>query len=129
MAYNIRKIRIRTSYSIVETASLLGITRKTCERWIKNKGLKVIEKNVSPLLIMGSDLKNFLKNEITRKKIILKEKELFCLKCRKAVIAKMGSEKIIKTGKRIGKMNKEQFKKTGVCPFCRTKLNKFLGVY
>ena len=108
-------------------ASLLDIDRKTCSRWIK-EGLRVIEKDVSPLLIMGSDLEDFIRKKREKRKIPLKDNELFCMKCHKAVKAKVGSEKIIKTGKRIGKDNLEQFKKIGICEVCGTDINKFLSV-
>ena len=124
--YNINLITSRRSYSINEIASLWGIDRKTCGRWIKYEGLKVIEENTSPLLILGADLIDFIKNQRKKSKVSLKENEFFCVKCHKAVRAKIGSEQTIKTGKRIGKDNREQLKKTGVCEDCDTRLNRFL---
>lgn len=126
--YNTNLITARRSYCVNEIASLLGRDRRTCGRWIKYEGLKTIKENTSPLLIMGYDLINFIKKRREEKKIPLKENEFFCLKCHKAVRAKIGSEQIVKTGKRIGKDNREQLKKTGVCENCETRLNKFLGV-
>ena len=127
--YNSRLIKSRKSYSIKEICSLFGINRKTCHRWLKNEGLRAIEKNVNPLLVMGADLINFLKEKKAKKKVTLKKNEFFCMKCRKSVKAKIGSEATIKTGKRIGKANLEQFKRIGVCGICETKLNRFLKVY
>lgn len=124
--YNVNLITARRSYSVNEIASLFGIDRKTCGRWIKYEGLMVIERNTKPLLIMGADLIDFIKKKREKKKIHLKENEFFCVKCHKAVRAKIGSEQIIKTGKRIGKDNREQLKKTGICDNCNTKLSKFL---
>ena len=126
--HSINKIKLRRSYSITEMASLLDVDRKTCHRWIKYEGLQVIEKNVSPVLVMGLELENFLKSRRLKSKIPIKENEFFCMKCHKAVKAKIGSEQTIKTGKRIGKNNQEQFKKIGVCEICQTQLHKFLGV-
>lgn len=127
--YNIHKIQTRRSYNLTEIASLYSIDRKTCGRWVKNEGLKVIEENVKPILVMGADLKDFITKRKAERKTHLEENESFCLKCRKAVIPKMGSEKIVKTGKRIGKENKEQFQKIGICGVCETETNKYLGVY
>ena len=126
--YNPRLIKSRRSYSIREICSLFGINRKTCHRWLKNEGLRVIEKNVNPLLVMGVDLINFIKKKRTKNKVALRTDEFFCMKCRKPVKTKIGSERTVKTGKKIGKANLEQFKKTGVCEICNTKLNRFLGV-
>ena len=127
--YNHRLIKSKRSYSINEISSLFGVNRRTCNRWLKNEGLKVIEKKVSPLLIMGFDLIIFIKKKKTKNKVALRVNESFCVKCHKATKAKMGSEKIVKTGKKIGKADLEQFKKIGVCRICGTKLNRFLKVY
>ncbi len=126
-SYCFNRIKSRKSYNLTEIARLLSIDRKTCSRWVKDEGLKVIEKNVSPL-VMGADLIDFIKNKREKRKVPVKENQFFCLKCHKAVIAKTGSEQTIKTGKRIGKDNHEQLKKIGVCELCGTKLNKYLGV-
>ncbi len=126
--HSINKIKLRRSYSITEIASLLVVDRKTCHRWIKYEGLRVIEKDVSPVLVMGADLENFIKSQRAKRKIPIKEDEFFCMKCHKAVRAKLGSGKTIKTGKKIGRDNHEQLKKIGVCEICQTQLHKYLGV-
>lgn len=124
--YNLNKITSKRSYNITEMAELLNINRKTCQRWIKDDGLRVIDAFESPILVMGADLIDFIKKKRQKRKILLKDDEFFCAKCHKAAIAKAGSEQIVKTGKRIGKDNHEQLKKTGLCECCGTKLNKFL---
>jgi hypothetical protein len=125
---NLHLIRARKSYTVNEIAGLLAINRKTCTRWIKNEGLRVIEENATPLLVMGRDLIDFIKKKRAKKRTPLKENEYYCMKCRKAVRARTGSEQTIKTGKRIGKNDQEQYKKTGICENCGIGLNKFLGV-
>lgn len=77
---------------------------------------------------MGFDLEDFIKKKRVERKTALKENEFFCMKCHKAVNAKKGSEQIIKTGKKMGKDNHEQLKKTGICEVCGTEINKYLGV-
>ncbi len=124
--YNLRLIKSRRSYNLTEMASLLGIDRKTCHRWIKMDGLKVIEKGVNPLLIIGVDLHSFLKAKREKRRFLLDKSGFFCMKCHKPVKAKTGSEKIVKTGKRIGKNNLEQLKKRGLCEVCNTEVNRFL---
>ena len=126
--YNLNLITRRRSYNINEIASLLGVNRKTCGRWIKEEGLATIEGNTKPFLILGNDLIDFIKKQREKGKILVKENEFLCLKCRKGVKAKAGSKQTIKTGKTIGKDNHELFRKTGVCEFCETKLNKYSGV-
>ena len=63
------------------------------------------------------------------RKTKLSNDEYFCMKCHTAVKAKKGSERIIKTGKTIGRNKKEQLNKIGLCGTCGTALNKFVGVY
>ncbi|MDP2855540.1 MAG: hypothetical protein Q8N90_00235 [bacterium] len=125
--YNLHLIKSRRSYSFSEIGTLLHRNRKTCHRW-ESGGLRVIEKNVNPLLVMGADLIDFLRRKSAKSKIHLEENEFFCCKCHGSVKAKVGSGRTIKTGKRIGKDNREQFKKIGICDVCGTKVNKFLSV-
>ncbi len=127
-SYSINKIKRKRSYSIAEIVSLLGIDRRTCSRWIKDEGLKVIEEHTIPLLVMGVDLEEFIRKKRTERKIPLKKNEFCCFKCHKAVIAKIGSESIVKTGKRIGKENREQFRKIGICEICAGRVTKYLAV-
>ncbi|MFH1319801.1 MAG: hypothetical protein ABII90_04000 [Bacteroidota bacterium] len=126
--YNIHLIKSRRSYSIKDMTTLFNIDRKTCSRWIEYKGLKVMEMIVNPPLVMGSDLKEFIQKQRATRRIRLAEGEYYCLKCHKSVKAKVGSEKTIKTDKKIGKNNSDQYKKIGNCEVCGTRVNRFLGV-
>jgi len=122
--YNTRLITARNGYRIKDIVELYVINKRTCRRWI-DEGLKVVEGNTTSPIIMGKDLIDFLKNKMAKKKTKLKCNEFYCLKCRKAVVAKAGSEEIIKTGKTIGKDNKNLLIKTGVCENCGTRLNRY----
>ena len=126
--YNLHLIKARRSYSINEMASLLRIDRKTCHRWLGRGGLRVIERDVNPLLVMGADLASFIKDARVKRARKLDDNEYFCMKCHKPVEAKEGSETTIKTGKTIGRANLAQLKKIGLCETCGTKLNRFLRV-
>ena len=126
--YNVRLIKSRRSYSMSEIASLLGIDRKTCHRWIKEGGLGVIEEGVNPLLVMGANLIDFLKGRRAKRSVLLGENEFLCMKCHKAVKARVGTERIVKTGKMVGKNNLEQLKRVGACEVCGTTVNVFLRV-
>jgi len=125
--YNLKTITLRRAYTTDEIAHLFGVNRRTCGRWVR-EGLKVVEENKSPLLVLGADLIDFIKKKRGKADTPLKENEFYCFKCREAVRAKIGSEQIIKTGKRTGKDNHEQLRKTGKCENCGTEINKFTGV-
>jgi hypothetical protein len=121
--YNTRLIRQRHSYDLEEIAELLNKDKRTCFRWI-DEGLKVIDADSKPLLVMGNELKRFLEERRNKNKVSLKENEYFCLRCKKAVKAKLGSEQNNTTGKNIGKNNKKQIMKTGLCEVCGGKICK-----
>jgi hypothetical protein len=108
-----------------QIASLFGVDRKTCHRWMKGD-LRVIERGVNPLLVMGADLISFLKTKKEKRKVPLAIDEFFCMKCHKPVKARAGSEEIVKTGKRTGKARLEQLKKIAFCETCGTRLNRLL---
>ncbi|HBB36687.1 MAG: hypothetical protein UX02_C0001G0052 [Candidatus Moranbacteria bacterium GW2011_GWC1_45_18] len=123
--YNTKLIKTRHSYSVQEISNLLGINKKSCFRWTK-VGLKVLDPTAKPLLVMGDDLKEFLDKKRAKNKVELGENEYFCFTCKKAVKAISGSEKIQMTGKKIGKQNRSQQIKTGLCEFCNKKINLFV---
>jgi len=123
--YNTHLIRARDSYRIKDMADLFEINRKTCGRWIRDEGLKTIEGYVSSPLVLGVDLIAFLKNKQESKKTKLKDNEFYCLKCKVAVIAKTGSEKIIDTGKTIGKNDKKLLLRIGICEKCGTIIQRY----
>lgn len=126
--YNIHLIKSRKSYSIKDMTLLLNKDRKTCSRWIERDGLKVMEKGVIPILVMGSDLKEFIQGRRAKRKNPLAEDQYYCLKCHRAVKARAGSEQVVRTGKKIRKTGQDQFKKIGLCELCETKVNRYLRV-
>ena len=124
--YNLNKISTNKGYFISDITALYGVSRKTCEHWIKFEGLKVVDENKRPFLIMGEELRKFIKHKKNKAKKKLKEEEFFCMKCHDAVKAKNGSVQVVKTGKLIGRNNNIQLKKVGFCERCNTKLNRIL---
>lgn len=119
--YKTNLIRRRTAYTLEEIAKLLGKGKRTCFRWIE-EGLAVVEIDAKPLLIMGYELRRFLEEKEKKNKSPMEKDELFCLHCRKPAKAKLGSEQINPTGKRIGKDNREQMMKTALCEVCGGKM-------
>lgn len=125
--YSYRSIKTKESYSPREIAQLFNIDTKTVRRWIEG-GLKVIAEDTNPLLVMGSELKDFIAKMQQKRKVSLSETEFYCVKCQDSRIAKDGSIQIIKTGKTIGKCKADQFLRIGTCKICGTRLNRFLRV-
>lgn len=117
MRYSLAKIRGKTAYTPKEIGELFSIDRKTVFRWIK-EGLPLLDSEKTPRLVMGSDIKVFLKAKREIKKVKLQWNEFYCLRCRKAVLAKRGSENTEKTGKQIGIANREQEMVSAKCKEC-----------
>lgn len=124
MRYNISKIRDKTAYSPQEIANLLEVNRKTVFRWVR-EGLELLDPNKKPRLVMGKALKDFIIAKREAKQVRLNWNEFYCLKCQKAVIAKRASESIEKTGKTIGRHNREQEIIYAKCKECGSAIARF----
>jgi hypothetical protein len=123
--YNPRLLVSRRSYTVEELARLYKRDTKTVFRWLK-QGLEPMERNTKPLLIMGESVRLFFQGQKKRAGLKLKQGEYLCFKCRKAVIAKSGSVSTILTGKKIGKVSRNQECLTGKCNDCGTKVYRLL---
>lgn len=97
------------SYTIKEISTALGIAPKTCFRWIED-GLRIVPESKNPILILGSDLKEFLRRRSLKRKVPLGRNEFYCLTCKRAVFAKRGSIEV------------QKGKKTARCRACNGKL-------
>lgn len=104
------------SYTTEELQPLLHVNKKTIYRWIE-KGLKVVPESKKPLLIRGSDLKEFHKNKDSKKKFTLKKNEFNCLKCKAPRRAKRGSIETFND------------RKTGICSVCNGKMSRTIAPY
>ncbi len=125
MLYHLSKIRSKTAYSTQEVGELLHVNRKTILRWVK-EGLLLIDPTKTPKLIMGSDLAAFIKAKRSRNQVKLNWNEFYCLGCRKAVVAKRGSERSEKTGKCIGSENREQTMIFALCKECSRSVARII---
>lgn len=99
------------SYTIEEICEALGVTPKTCYRWI-GSGLPTIPESKKPILIFGSELKEFIREKRKKRKVSLGRSQFYCLKCRGAVFAKRGTIKVF------------QNRKTAQCRVCNGLLNR-----
>ena len=99
------------SYTIEEICGALGVTSKTCYRWIES-GLPTIPGSKKPILIFGFELKEFIREKRKKRKVPLGRNQFYCLKCRKAVFAKRGTLKVF------------QNRKTAHCRACNGLLNR-----
>ncbi len=126
--YNYRLIYARESYTPSEIARLFNLDKKTIFRWVK-EGLRPIQFHTNPLLIMGSDLKDFIMKRRKARRNSLNNEEFYCFKCKKAVKSKEDKICIVQSDKTIGKNKAKQLIKTGICEYCNGKINKYLKLY
>lgn len=78
--FNPRRAKIHRSYTVEEVARLYGVHKQTVSNWI-NVGLAALASK-RPILIHGSDLREFHDNRRKKQKQKCHPGELFCLKCR-----------------------------------------------
>ena len=79
-SYNINRIKVHRSYEIEEVAELLGVSPQTVRQWIKD-GLPALTER-RPYLILGWQLKAFLKERDAARKQPLKPGEFYCTGCK-----------------------------------------------
>jgi len=68
------------NYTADDAARLLDVHKNTVRNWIKS-GLPVLN-DTRPVLILGQDLKDFLKNRRTQNKRPCKPEQFYCFRCR-----------------------------------------------
>lgn len=104
------------SYTIEELSVLLSKNEKTLLRWIEN-GLKIVPESKKPILIMGFDLKEFLRKKNSKKKVKMNPNQFYCLSCKKAVYAKRGS------------IEKLSNRKIALCSVCKGRIGRIIKPY
>ena len=100
-------------YTIKELTGLLHKTEKTLERWM-SAGLPIVPGGKRPILILGDDLIEFLKNKDAKNKLKLKRNEFLCMKCKGPRRAKRGSIKFLSD------------RKEGECCVCNGRMSKLI---
>ena len=99
------------NYTINELSRNLCISEKTCGRWV-DAGLKTVPGSKRPILILGTDLKDFIRLRKAKKKFTMSRSEFLCMSCKRPVFAKRGSIKIL-SGKKIAR-----------CRVCNGKISR-----
>ncbi len=77
---NPNKAKIHRSYTVEEMAYLYSAHKNTIRAWIKN-GLPVCD-NKKPLLVLGSDLREFIRVKNKKNKRKCRLYEMYCFRCK-----------------------------------------------
>ncbi|MBO9420317.1 helix-turn-helix domain-containing protein [Labrenzia sp. R4_2] len=82
MARRISAARVKSnrSYSVDEAAEIVGVTVQTIRAWLK-QGLRCLNAS-RPTLILGADLKDFLKERTAKNALTLSVGEFKCFRCK-----------------------------------------------
>lgn len=113
-----RGIRLHRNYTVDEAARATGVCRGTVRRWLKS-GLPAV-RDQKPLLILGSDLIDFLKaRRAPKRKCRLHE--CFCFACREPRAPAFGEVEFHPLTPSSGNMR-------ALCEACATVMHKRVAV-
>ncbi len=110
-----RIIRPTKTYSLPEIARSLGRNRATVRSWVRN-GLPTLN-GQKPFLVLGFDLKAWLKAKWAAKKHKCLPGELFCFRCQRPRMPKPDSVQIISR-------NEKTVTIKGRCIECNRRMNQ-----
>ena len=108
--------KIHRSYYVSEAAEATGVHKNTVRDWIKS-GLPICDKQY-PTLILGRDLRHFLKAKQQHQKRPCKADEMYCLKCRVPRRPMGGMVDYIARTPTRGQL-------TALCSHCESVINRF----
>lgn len=116
---NPNKCKIHRSYTVEEVALRFGVHKRTVRNWII-KGLPVCD-DKRPLLILGTDLKQFLKQQRQEYKRTCKPCELYCFKCREPRLPDQNMLLFIEETNTKGRV-------VAACSVCNSRMNKYFSL-
>lgn len=97
------------NYTVEEVADLFGLHKNTV-RAMRRDGLRPIDDR-RPMLFLGGDLANFLRERRAKSKCPLKSNEMYCLRCREAREPAFGDIEYLPATPSGGNLR-------GLCPAC-----------
>ena len=108
-------LKIHRNYTVDEAARALGVCKASVRRWIKLKGLPVIDDR-RPLLLLGRDLIAFGKAQ-RKPKHKLGLDQTYCLSCRAPKNAAFGLMEIVDANPKTGNVRMQ-------CQTCMSMMHK-----
>ena len=114
--HNPNKCKINRNYSISEIALLYDVHKNTVRAWLR-RGLTKID-NQRPYLILGRDLRQFLKDLRTINKRPCELGEIYCMKCKMPRIPEQGSTIFEAELSRYGRIKAS-------CNVCNSAMNRY----
>lgn len=113
---NPNRAKIHRNYTVEEVAILFGVHKNTVRNWIK-RGLPVLD-DQKPCLILGYELRDYLRTSRKKNKRKCKPGEMYCLSCklpRRPAANMVDYEPFSGTAGRL----------IGLCSVCENMINRF----
>ena len=110
--------KMHRNYTVEEAASVFGVHKNSVRAWIK-AGLPVCDAK-RPMLILGTDLRDYLKGKRSERKRRCGPDELYCLRCREPRCPAEGMVDYIPMTAATGRLN-------ALCPVCLAVMNRYVG--
>ena len=117
---NPNKAKIHRNYTVEEVASLFSVHKNTVRVWVNKEGLPVCDSQ-KPMLILGRELREFIRTRNKKDKQKCKPHELYCFRCKTPQIP---AERMVDyepitevTGRLIG-----------LCSCCDGVINKYISL-
>jgi hypothetical protein len=111
--------KIHRNYTVEEVANLFSVHKNTVRLWVKD-GL-AINDDKRPLLILGSDLKDYLQSKRKLKKRKCLPFEIYCVRCR---LPQLPAENMVD----YEPINSSMGRLIALCPSCNGIINKYFNV-
>ena len=115
--YSASRVKSHHNYEIWEAAEILGVTPQTIRQWIRD-GLPALTER-RPYLILGWQLKAYMKERQASRRAPGGEGEFYCTSCKARRSPALGmTERIV--------MSNGRPALTGLCEVCETQCYRFL---
>lgn len=111
--------KIHRNYTVEEVAALFGVHKNSVRAWVK-AGLPVCDTR-RPLLILGCDLRDFLRSRRALRKRRCGPGELYCLRCKEPQRPAEGMVDYLPVTTSTGRL-------VAICPVCTSMMNRYVGV-
>lgn len=121
--HNPRLVKGRRAYSFAEIARLFGVHIRTVQSWAK-QGMEVACSEKRPLLVMGNEIRRFLKDSAKKRKQPLGPDEFYCPRCRKPRKSRPEELSVQLTTRKLGASFHQVIIK-GVCEVCGQAVIRF----
>jgi hypothetical protein len=111
--------KIHRNYTVEEVANLFSVHKNTVRLWVKD-GLATND-DKRPMLILGSNLRDFLQAKRKSKKRKCLPFEIYCVRCR---LPQLPAENMVD----YESINYSMGRLIGLCPSCGGVINKYFNI-